>query len=124
MKFLREETITGLQKLCILRLENTPAADSIEAVAMVWLEALQTLPISWNESQDKDRVNMAFLRLIKEADRWPSPKMLIERLPRRKETPKLPTPPISDAERRQNLKKMQEMSRKLAEKMTQNGDKK
>lgn len=88
-KFVSDELLTGLQKLMMLRLEGAPPADGIKLTASVWMEAIASLPIQWDEQQDAGRVTRAFACLLAEIERWPAPKMLIKHLPPRKPPPQL-----------------------------------
>ena len=88
-KFVSDELLTGLQKLMMLRLEGAPPADGIKLTASVWMEAIASLPIQWDEQQDAGRVTRAFACLLAEIERWPAPKMLIKHLPPREELAQL-----------------------------------
>lgn len=108
--FAQQEVLRGLQKLVALRLQGAPPEEGIKLTAAVWLEAVATLPIGWDRQQDEGRIQAAFAQLAVDAERWPPPKMLIERLPPRPE-PKLLThryhaTPEDEARGRENLKKL------------------
>lgn len=77
------QMIEGLQKLTVLRLQGAPPADAIKAVATVWEEALAPYVWAWQPETDRHRLPEAFRRLMRESERWPAPKMLIERIPPR-----------------------------------------
>jgi hypothetical protein len=65
-KFVSDELLTGLQKLMMLRLEGAPPADGIKLTASVWMEAIASLPIQWDEQQDAGRFTRAFACLLAE----------------------------------------------------------
>lgn len=114
--FVNNEIVRGLQKLMMLRLQGAPPEEGIELVAVVWIEALMALPIGWDEQQDQGRIQAAFVKLISDTERWPPPKMLIERLPPRPE-PKLlayqyHATPEQEARGKENLKKLYQIIQK------------
>lgn len=80
------QMIEGLQKLLVLRLAGAPPADAVEAVVAVWEEALVPRVWAWQPETDQGRLPAAFRCLIRDAERWPSPKMLAERIPPRPQT--------------------------------------
>lgn len=91
----------GLKALAALRLDGTPAVDLLATTRDIWIVAL------WSGRQwielDRDRLDRAFVRLASDVTRWPSPAELKTRLPRRESLPALAAPPISDAQRAENL---------------------
>lgn len=91
-KFARLEVLEGLQKLVMLRPEGVPPSSGIRLTASVWIEALIATRIQWDEQLDKGRIAAGFTKLFMEIERWPTPKMLIERLPQRPERLKLKAP--------------------------------
>ena len=72
--------------LLLLRLKNSPTEDVIQPT----LEA-------WDMALDKLRFETAFMLLGQTCDWFPTPKQLLEILPRR-EYPELPPPPPKTAE--------------------------
>jgi hypothetical protein len=81
------QMIEGLQKLLVLRLQGSPPADAISAVAAVWEEALTPTTWAWQLETDSERLPAAFRRLIRQADRWAQPAQLIHLIPPRRELP-------------------------------------
>ena len=126
-KFVSDELLTGLQKLMMLRLEGAPPADGIKLTASVWMEAIASLPIQWDEQQDAGRITRAFACLLAEIERWPAPKILIKHLPPRKELPQLEHKKQLTAEEqargRENLKKLNQKITEISERKS-NGSKK
>lgn len=72
----------GLQRLVALRLPGTPAADMLQATAKVWIGALLSRPIDWQEARDLPRIRQAFLTLTATMDHWPSPSEFMAAFPR------------------------------------------
>lgn len=72
----------GLQRLVALRLPGTPSAEMIGATAKVWIAALVSRPIAWEEQRDLPRIQQAFLTLTATMDRWPSPSDFMAAFPR------------------------------------------
>lgn len=105
--WLRATIAKGLAGLVVLRLQGQPPEDMITKTAEIWVKAIlhQKIFNGWNEQEDKWRIEEAFLTLYAECDRFPSPKMLLERLPKRRILA-LPEPKITvltAEERERNL---------------------
>lgn len=85
-QWLKATIAKGLAGFIVLRLPNQPPEEMITKTAEIWLQAIlhKKLYNGWNESEDKWRIEQAFLNLYAECERFPSPKMLLERLPARK----------------------------------------
>lgn len=122
-KFARDEVLSGLQKLVMLRPDGTPPNTGIRLTASVWCEALTATSISWDEQLDKGRITAGFTRLFAEIERWPTPKMLIRCLPPRPEPPKLEhkkqLTPEEEARGRENLKKLYQKIAEIFERKKQ-----
>lgn len=108
-KWLRVAIAQGLGKLVVLRLANQPPEEMIKATAEVWVQVIlnQRIYGGWIESEDKWRIEQAFMRLCAECERFPAPKALLDRLPKRKviELPKPEHKPPSP-EQQQRIAKM------------------
>ena len=118
--FVQQEVLRGLQKLVALRLQGAPPEEGIKLTAAVWLEAMAALPIGWDKQQDAGRITAAFAQLAVDAERWPPPKMLIERLPKRPPLPQLaydrtPTPE-ERARAQENLRKIKQSIKDIVQK--------
>lgn len=72
--------VEDLSSLYVLSLPSTPAAETMEKVGEVWISAIAGSWHDWDEQQDRNWLEHAFARLTADAGRWPSPKMLIERI--------------------------------------------
>ena len=83
----------GIAKLYVLRLESAPAADTLDGVELVWVEALWYSNIAWDEELDTDRLRQAFRALTQWVTRWPAPRELMTHLPARPQRKPLPPPP-------------------------------
>lgn len=77
------QMIDGLQKLLVLRLQGAPPADTINALAAVWEEALTPHTWAFVLDMDEQRLPTAFKLLIQQADRWAQPAQLIRLIPPR-----------------------------------------
>ena len=79
-KWLEREIARGLQGLIALRLSGAPADDSVTLTLDVWLAAIESLSVNWNEQLDAERVRRAFRTLYRICDRWPPPKVFLDNL--------------------------------------------
>ena len=126
-RFVSEEIVTGLRLLLLLRLEGTPAKDTITMVGKTWIIAFFRLKTNWTEEKDRWRIREAFEKFnsqVKSTDRWPTPRQIIDLLP-----PRIPplmlnkperTPEEIETklkERSENRKKLQPILEQLTAKM-------
>lgn len=88
-QWLQDAVLTGLQALLALRLKGSPSMDRLPATASVWITAIQSRPIGWNEKQDLWRIQRAFVDLASSTETWPAPKALLDRLQPRESQNKL-----------------------------------
>lgn len=112
-KWLEREIARGLQGLIALRLSGAPADDSVTLTLDVWLAAIESLSVNWNEQLDAERVRRAFRTLYRICDRWPPPKVFLDNLGNRDPPKALPPPPISEEQRKKNVALLREMMKKL-----------
>ena len=112
-KWLEREIARGLQGLIALRLSGAPADDSVTLTLDVWLAAIESLPVNWNEQLDAERVRRAFRTLYRICDRWPPPKVFLDNLGNRDPPKALPPPPISEEQRKKNVALLRELIKKL-----------
>ena len=112
------QMIEGLQKLLVLRLQGSPPADTISALAAVWEEALTPITWAWQPETDGERLPTAFRQLIRQAEKWAQPAQLIKQIPSRN-TPTaalLPNKqPISPEQREANRQRLQQILNQLLE---------
>lgn len=111
--WLRDEVVSGLQKLYCLRLNNTPPEDAIEATALVWLETLAGAAIVWQDGLDQQRVKQAFVQLLAKCHSWPAPCHFFEYLGQRPPQVALPAPSLSPEKRRARLAEIRQMTQQL-----------
>ncbi len=98
----------GLAHIYILRLEHSPAADTLEAVIDVWIQSLWSRR-SWNCEQDSVRLREGFTELAVKQIVWPAPASLLQALPERPPAsplPELDLPPEQKQRNKENLKKL------------------
>lgn len=84
--------VEGLQRLHVLGLPGTPAAETVTLTAQVWIDTLWALPRTWLEERDAPRLREAFLTTAQLAERWPAPRQPMNNLPRAPEPPALQAP--------------------------------
>ena len=112
-KWLEREIARGLRGLIALRLSGAPADDSVTLTLDVWLVAMESLSVHWNEQLDAERVRRAFRTLYRICDRWPPPKLFLDNLGNRDPPPTLPPPQISEEQRKKNVAQLRELMKKL-----------
>lgn len=105
-QWLLSEVATGLQRLVLLALPGTPAAETIEGTARAWTEAFWHAPRAWDRDLDAPRIAAAFRGIGHRLERFPTPKAILEAMPARPPRPALPEPDIGEAERRRNLRRI------------------
>lgn len=84
--------IEGLQALLALRLRGAPAADTVDAVAEVWLAVFRARDVRWQPGRDASRIRAAFLATASRVEHWPAPAAVLAALPPVPEPPRLPPP--------------------------------
>lgn len=111
--WLVAEVAEGVQRLLVLRLEGCPSADTVQAVALAWADALWLRAGRWSAQEDAPRLRQAFRALAAHATRWPAPADLWEHLPPRPEPPRLELPPPTPQERERIRAMLQQARQKL-----------
>ena len=114
-KWLEREIARGLQGLIALRLTGAPADDSVTLTLDVWLAAIESQAVAWNEQLDAERVRRAFRTLYRLCDRWPPPKVFLDNLGNRDPPKALPAPPVPPEVRERNRAKLREIMESLAQ---------
>lgn len=71
---------TGLQKLYLLSLDRTPAAELLAGTAQAWLEVLTTGRV-WERERDTPRIRQAFVTMATTRETWPAPRHFFDALP-------------------------------------------
>lgn len=111
--WLVAEVAEGVQRLLVLRLEGYPSADTVQAVALAWADAIWIRAGCWTLEQDAPRLRQAFRALAAHATRWPAPAQLWEHLPPRPEPPRLERPLPTPQERERIRAMLQQVRQKL-----------
>ncbi len=101
---------SGLAGLLALRLENSPAADTITKTADIWEQAIK--PKASVKDLDAPRIAAAFRQLFPKVRKWPGPAQLVELMPARRPQKTLDNE-ISTEQRAANRKRFQELSRMI-----------
>ena len=112
------QMIDGLQKLLVLRLQGSPPADTISALAAVWEEALTPITWAWQPETDGERLPIAFRQLIRQAEKWTQPAQLIKQIPPRNTLTAALLPnkqPVSPEQREANRQRLQQILNQLLE---------
>lgn len=78
--WLCQAIIEGVQGLVALKLRGAPKADTLQTVANLWIVAVTSRPIAWDEALDKPRIRQAFLDLSATAEYWPAPAQFLNAL--------------------------------------------
>lgn len=112
-RWLEREVARGLAGLVALRLPGAPADDSITMTLDVWLIALDARARNWTEAADCERIQQGFRLMYARCDRWPVPRTFLDLLPARPQVKALPTPPIPEPQRQQNLMRLRALLKQL-----------
>ena len=107
--WMLSEVAGGLQRLVLLALPGTPAAEVIEGTARAWADALWHAPRSWDRDLDAPRIAAAFRVIAHRLERFPTPAAILEAMPERRQIA-LPEPEISEEQRRRNLRRIAQMT--------------
>lgn len=86
--WIRNEILTGFQKLLTLGLDRTPAGEVLPGTAMTWLETI-TDGRKFEQERDTPRFRAAFRTLQARSTHWPAPREFLEALPRLEGEPRL-----------------------------------
>ncbi len=108
--WVRIAVASGLAGLLALRLENSPAADTITKTADIWEQAVR--PKASVQDLDAPRIAAAFRLLFTKSRKWPGPAQLVELMPIRKPQKALDNE-ISSEERAANRERLRELVRSM-----------
>ncbi len=100
-----------MERLRLLNLDGAPAGVAMGEVTRIWAETLAGRNIVWDKELDTLRLHRGFMELAANCDRWPSPNMLMQRLPSRPQRQALPAPQITEEQRQRNLRAIRCMLR-------------
>jgi len=78
--WLRRIICEAFSRMIARRMQDAPAADVIDSVAADWIDIVGE---GMTEEQDLERIIAGFKLVFRECSRWPQPKDLLKRLPRR-----------------------------------------
>lgn len=78
--WLCKSIIEGVQALVALKLRGAPKADTLQTVANLWIVAVTSRPIAWDETLDKPRIRKAFHDLSATSEFWPAPAQFLNAL--------------------------------------------
>ena len=113
-KWLLSAVASGLQRLMLLALPGTPAAETIEGTARAWTDAFWHCPKAWDKDLDTPRIAAAFRTIACRLERFPTPKIILDALPPRPRPPALPRPEITREQREKNLKRIKALIEEMA----------
>ncbi len=108
-KWLSNAVASGLQRIIVLALPGTPAAETITVTAQVWVEAFWDKSINWNQELDEERINGAFRCLAYQIDRFPAPVHVLAAMPDRPIRKALPRKPISESQLKKNKRRIKRL---------------
>lgn len=114
-EFIRVAVSKGLAELVTLRLAGTPSEDMIIMTASTWCKVLDNCKPSngWIETEDLWRIEKAFTKLLVECERWPAPRLLLDRLPSRKSVEAVEFKEVSDEQKEKNVKNIRKILKGL-----------
>ena len=98
-----------MERMRLLSLDGAPLGAAMGEVTLIWAETIAGRNILWDRELDSPRLHQAFMELAANCDRWPTPNMLMQQLPKRPEPKKLPEPPISEEQRQANQQRIAEL---------------
>ncbi|MCQ9121205.1 hypothetical protein MUU45_001692 [Rodentibacter pneumotropicus] len=96
-QWLKPVLAKGVAMLLLLRLKNSPADDVIKPTLEAWYRVI-THKKAWDMDLDKVRFETAFMTLGQTCDWFPTPKQLLEVLPKREYPELRPPPPKTEEE--------------------------
>ena len=93
--WLKQIIETNLMKLTLL-LKYAPNSDVLPMTTELWIDAFNRSIGRIDEGLDAKRINKAFERAQEKFIDWPSPKQVIELMPRRPEAERLTHNPVAN----------------------------
>lgn len=112
----RDALRQGLMKIVALRPDGSPAADAVQFVFGVWVEAFENAPYCWT-NDGAERIKKGFVSFIVGMRRFPCPAEVLAHIsPVAHRLPELPPAPMTDEERDYGKKKLAEIVANLAKK--------
>ena len=104
--WLRQEIGMAFQQMVCLALAGAPAAEMLPLTAEMWV---MTIGFGLTEELDRQRIRDGFMQLYRKLKKWPQPVELTDMLPGRPKRTALPEPPISEADRAEGRRKLQDI---------------
>lgn len=98
-----------MERLRLLNLDGAPPGVAMGEVTRIWAETLVSGKADWHRELDAPRLHHAFLKLTRQADRWPAPRHLLDALPARPQPKALPLPEMSREQREANRARLRAM---------------
>lgn len=95
-EWLKPVLAKGFAILLTLRLKNSPTEDMIKPTLETWFQVL-TYKKHWEQELDQERFEQAFMWISQNCDWFPTPKVFLDAMPKRK-IKELPPPPPKTAE--------------------------
>lgn len=95
-EWLKPVLAKGFAILLTLRLKNSPTEDMIKPTLETWFQVL-TYKKHWEQELDQERFEQAFMWISQNCDWFPTPKVFLDAIPKRK-IKELPPPPPKTAE--------------------------
>ena len=86
--------VEGVQRLQVLSLQGTPAAETVVLTVEVWIETLWRASWGWQQERDVPRLQEAFRSIAAKAERWPAPRAVLDNLPAAPQVKQLPAPQV------------------------------
>ena len=111
MDWLKNELLTGFQKLLCLGLDRTPAMDLIHGTVGAWMETITHGRI-FDQERDTPRIRAAFRTIAGRSRTWPAPVDFLDALPRIESAPRLARID-SEANRENGLQHLADIAAKL-----------
>ncbi|OOH92183.1 hypothetical protein BMT54_01265 [Pasteurellaceae bacterium 15-036681] len=110
-QWLKKTLASGVSMLILLRLRNAPPEDAVAGTLQAWLKVL-TYKRSWEQELDQVRFEKAFMRLAETCDHFPTPKQLLDVMPKRVQK-ELPERVLTPEQIERNAKKWAEIKAQL-----------
>lgn len=94
----------GFAVLLTLRLKNAPTEDMVKPTLETWFQVL-TYKKQWEQELDQERFEQAFMWISQNCDWFPTPKVFLDAMPKRKikEIPPPPPPKTAEQEEAERL---------------------
>ena len=106
----------GFAVLLTLRLKNAPTEDMVKPTLETWFQVL-TYKKQWEQELDQERFEQALMWISQNCDWFPTPKVFLDAMPKRKIKELSPPPPKTaeqeEAERLSAVRNLQKIKAML-----------